>query len=60
MNYDLISNVSITGIDPHDYPDFSDAYIESASYAGREMTDAELDLLNEDTEFIHEKIMAIA
>lgn len=45
MKFDLskISNVVIADIDPKDYPDFCDAYIESADYDGKEMTEEELD-----------------
>ena len=35
-----------------DYTELCDAYIESADYGDREMTDEELDILNEDGEFI--------
>ena len=52
LDYSKISNVSIGGLDMQDYPDFCDAYIESADYGDREMTDEELDILNEDGEFI--------
>lgn len=54
LDYSKISNVSIGGLDMADYPDFCDAYIESADYGDREMTDEELDVLNEDSGFISE------
>jgi hypothetical protein len=54
LDYEKISNVFVGGIDTEDYPDFCDAYIESADYEDREMTDEELDILNEDGEFISE------
>jgi len=54
LDYSKISNVLVGGVDMQDYPDFCDAYIESADYDGREMTDEELDLLNEDGCFISE------
>jgi len=54
LDYSKISNVSVGGVDMEDFPDFCDAYIESADYDGREMTDEELDLLNEDGCFISE------
>ncbi len=37
-----------------DYPDFADAYIESATYKGREMTEEELEALNDDSDFVYE------
>jgi hypothetical protein len=52
LDYSKISNVQVGGVDMEDYPDFCDAYIESADYGDREMTDDELDILNEDGEFI--------
>tara|TARA_B110000285_G_scaffold88011_1_gene100921 strand:+ start:1085 stop:1270 length:186 start_codon:yes stop_codon:yes gene_type:complete len=54
MNYDLITNIEVDGIDVNDYPDFSDAYIVFADYDGEAMTDAQIDILNEDYSFIHD------
>ena len=56
MYKEKITNVVIQDIDMKDYPDFVDATIASAEYDGREMTDDELDLLNEDRDFIMDKI----
>jgi len=54
LDYNKISNVFVGGIDMEDFPDFCDAYIESADYGNREMTDEELEILNEDGSFISE------
>ena len=54
MNYDLIDNIELDGIDTNDYPDFSDAYIVSADYDGEAMSDEQIDILNEDYNFIHD------
>jgi hypothetical protein len=54
MNYDLIDNIEIDGIDTNDYPDFCDAFIVSAYYDGEIMTDAQIDKLNEDYDFVHD------
>ena len=54
MNYDLIDNIEIDGIDTNDYPDFCDAFIVSADYDGKAMTDAQIDILNEDYGFVHD------
>jgi len=43
MNYKLITNVVIEDIFKWDMPDFCDAFISSADYNGKPMTDAELD-----------------
>jgi hypothetical protein len=56
LDYDKISNVHVEGIDTNDYPDFCDAYIESADYGDREMTEEELEVLNQDGCFINEAV----
>ena len=40
-----ITNIELGGIDTNDYPDFVDAYIESAEIDGVELTDAEIEEL---------------
>jgi hypothetical protein len=46
MELEKISNIELGGIDTKDYPDFCDAFIESAEYNGVELTDAEIEELN--------------
>jgi hypothetical protein len=58
LDYSKISNVSVAGIDFEDYGDFCDAYIESADYGDREMTEDELNVLNEDSEFVNESVFS--
>ena len=48
MDYKLIDNIEVDDIDTSDYPDFCDAFISSADYNGKPMTDDQLDKLNED------------
>ena len=57
MDYKKIDNIEVDGIDTKDYPDFCDAYISSADYDGKPMTDKQLDEINEDGDFQHECIM---
>ena len=57
MDYKLIDNIEIDGINTKDYPDFCDAYIVSADYDGKPMTEAQLDEINEDGDFQYECIM---
>lgn len=57
MNYELIDDIELDGIVPEDMPDYSDAFICSASYDGRKMTDEELDALNDDADFVHELVL---
>lgn len=56
LDYNLIDNVMVDGIATNQYPEFEDAFIESAGYDGVEMTEEQLYLLNEDCEFIHESV----
>jgi len=56
MDKTKIDNIEFEGINWKDHPDFSDAFISSADIDGREMTDSELDEVNEDSEFVHEKL----
>jgi len=56
LDYSKISNVQVDGIDHDDYPDFCDAYISSADYDGREMTEEELEELNQDSDYVYEKV----
>lgn len=58
LDYSKIDNVFVGGIDMADYGDFCDAYIESADYDGREMTDEELHILNEDIQFVYEAVFS--
>lgn len=58
IHYDKIDMASIDmHIDTSDYPDFVDSYILKADYDGRPMTDAELDVLNDDSDFVYEQIL---
>ena len=56
IDYDLIEDVAVDGIDYSDYPDFCDAFIASATYNGKPMSDEMLDTLNEDYEFVYESV----
>ncbi len=44
-----LENIQVAGINPRDYPDFSDAYIEEACWrdTGEPLTDEELELIDE-------------
>lgn len=53
LDYSKIEDVEIDGINHRDYPDYVDAYIASATYGGREMTDAELEKLNDDHDYVY-------
>lgn len=58
INLEKIDNIEFSGIDTKDAPDFCDAFIESADMNGIEMSEEELDDLNENhPEFVHEKLI---
>ena len=57
LDYSLISNIEFDGIDHRDAPDYCDAYIVSADYDGEEMTDEQIELLNEDSQFVYEMLI---
>ena len=43
----LIDDIDIDGIDMRDYPDFCDAFLVGASYNGRELTEDELEYVQD-------------
>ncbi len=57
LDYTRIEDVEVDGIDTRDYPDFCDAFIASATYKGRPMSERELDRLNEDYDFLYDCIV---
>ena len=57
MDFKTLQNIEVDGIDMKDYPKFCDAYIAFAEHAdGSELTDIELDIVNEDMSFVHEAV----
>jgi len=57
MDYKLIDDIEVEGIDTRDYPDFCDAFISAATYKGEQMTEAQLDELNEDSGFVYDCVI---
>ena len=57
LDYGKITNIEFGGIDRSDYPDFVDAYIESADYDGEPMTDEEIEELNQDSRFVYSALI---
>lgn len=52
------SSIELDGIDTNDYPDFVDAFICNANYKnGTELTDVELDELNNDGELVYQCVI---
>tara|TARA_R110000744_G_scaffold134922_1_gene244212 strand:+ start:10071 stop:10262 length:192 start_codon:yes stop_codon:yes gene_type:complete len=57
IDFEKITNVEIDGIDTKDYPDFCDAFISNADYNGVEMTDEQLEEINEFGDFVYECVL---
>ena len=56
MDLSKVDNIEFGPIDHNDYPDYADAEIMSADYNGKEMSESQLNHINEQTEFVHEKL----
>ena len=57
MDTTKIDNIEFDGIDWTDAMRFTDAYIDSADYKGKPMTDKQLDEISEDYDFVHDKLI---
>lgn len=55
LDLSQIDNIQIAGVNTKDYPDFCNAYVESADYIGKPMTEKQLDELNNCGDFVYEK-----
>jgi hypothetical protein len=58
MNYKNIVDIELSGVNTKDYPDFTDAFISAASWkdTGKPLTEAQLEKLNEDSEFVYDMV----
>ena len=52
-----ISDFKFAGVMHWDYPDYADAFLDSAKVDGREATDAELDEIQEDSYLVYSILM---
>jgi hypothetical protein len=57
MDLTKVDCMEFADINDDDAPDYVDAYISYADYAGEDMTESQLAELNENTEFVHEKLI---
>ena len=57
LNGKKVVDIEVDGVNPSDYPDFSDAYFSYACYEdGTPLTDQELDkLADQNGDILHEK-----
>lgn len=56
IDYTKISNLEFDGIDRKDHPDYCDAYISSADYDGEPMSEEMLEQLNDDRDYVSNKL----
>lgn len=52
-----INNIEFSGVDHNDRPDYSDAFIMDADYDGHPMTPEQLEEVNNNHDFVHEKLI---
>jgi len=52
-----LDDVEVDGIDTKDYPDFCEAYISSAVLYGKECTEAQLEEINNDQDFVYQCVL---
>jgi len=57
MELKKLENIEVDGIDTADYPDFCDAFISYAERDGVPLSDEDLDLINEDSDFVYDCLM---
>jgi hypothetical protein len=52
-----LTSVEIEGIDTKDHPDYCDAFVANAVWFDRELTDDELEVVNNDSDFVYKHTM---
>ena len=52
-----ITDFEVAGVSHWDYPDYADAFLNSAKVDGREATQAELDELQQDDDLVYDVLM---
>lgn len=52
-----LQDIEVDNVDMSDYPDFCDAYISAARIEGRNLTEEELEEINNNSEFVYEKVV---
>lgn len=61
MKLDLrkVDNMEFEGVDFADYPDFVDAFLVAADYNGIEMTEEQIDYINDEHyDFVNEQVFS--
>ena len=57
IDINKVDNIEVDGIDTRDYPDFVDAFISYAEIDGVELTDEQLDELNDNYDFVYDCVI---
>lgn len=57
IDLEIITNIEFDGIDHADAPDYCDSYISSCDVNGELATQEQLDEINEDRDFVYDKLM---
>ena len=57
VDFHKIDNIEFEDVDHKDYPDYCDAFISSCDIDGRPATEEELDIINDDRQFVYESLM---
>ena len=58
IDYGKVRNIVFEDVDHSDAPDYCDAHIVSAEYDGVEMTYEQIELLNNDSDFVYDSLIA--
>lgn len=56
IDWTEVKDIHLAGIDTSDYPDFCDAFVESATYKGREATEEELEAMSDDSATVNQLV----
>jgi hypothetical protein len=57
LDFSKVRVHGIEGIDHSDYPDYCDAYITEATYDGEEVTEEQLEEINNDSQFVYDAVI---
>jgi hypothetical protein len=57
IDFSQVTDIEFSDVDHKDHPDYVDAFIESALYKGFPASEKELDLINADSQFVHDSLM---
>lgn len=57
LDFYKLQDIQIDNLHLWDAPDFVDAFIASATYEGRPLTDSELDEVNNDSKFVYDCVI---